>query len=141
MAKSPKEFKALTLALTLIGLVQLSLVSYAQTSGDRSSSRKGQVLFIQGAVRNPGVYEIEGRVSLVKLITLAGGLTENHGSVVYIIRPRGGQGASSDANNDKGPEYETTKVNIEGLLTGQLTRIHIFRWVISSTYRSQTSFS
>src|SRR5215831_6995519 len=43
-------------------------------------------LFIQGAVKNPGVYVIEGRPSLLKLITMAGGLAENHGSTAFVIR-------------------------------------------------------
>ena len=43
-------------------------------------------LFIQGAVKNPGVYIMEGRPSLLKLITMAGGLAENHGSTAFIIR-------------------------------------------------------
>ena len=42
--------------------------------------------FIQGAVRQPGVYVIEGKPSLFKLITIAGGLQENHGSTAYIFR-------------------------------------------------------
>jgi polysaccharide export outer membrane protein len=43
-------------------------------------------LFIQGAVKSPGVYIIEGRPSLLKLITMAGGLAENHGSTAFVIR-------------------------------------------------------
>jgi protein involved in polysaccharide export with SLBB domain len=43
-------------------------------------------LFIQGAVRTPGVYLIEGRPSLLKLITMAGGLADNHGSTAFVIR-------------------------------------------------------
>src|SRR5215472_13813621 len=42
--------------------------------------------FIQGAVRSPGVYQIEGHPSLLKLITLAG-LADNHGSTAFILRP------------------------------------------------------
>ena len=42
--------------------------------------------FIQGAVRSPGVYQIEAGASLLKLIILAGGLTESHGSSAFIIR-------------------------------------------------------
>src|SRR5204863_7672175 len=41
--------------------------------------------FIQGAVRKPGIYQIEGRPSLLTLITVAGGPSENHGSVAFII--------------------------------------------------------
>lgn len=47
-----------------------------------------RTFFIQGAIRSPGVYVIEGRPSLFKLISLAGGLPENHGSTAYIIREK-----------------------------------------------------
>ncbi|HEV2664236.1 MAG TPA: polysaccharide biosynthesis/export family protein [Blastocatellia bacterium] len=42
--------------------------------------------FIQGAVNRPGAYQIEGRPALLTLITVAGGLKENHGSTALIIR-------------------------------------------------------
>ena len=45
-----------------------------------------RTFFIQGAVRSPGVYVIEGKPSLFKLISIAGGMSENHGSTAYIIR-------------------------------------------------------
>ncbi len=45
-----------------------------------------RAFFIQGAVRGPGVFQIEGRPSLLKLITLAGGLATDHGSHAFIIR-------------------------------------------------------
>jgi len=41
---------------------------------------------IQGLVVKPGVYQIEGRPSLLKLISVAGGLSENHGTTAFIIR-------------------------------------------------------
>jgi polysaccharide export outer membrane protein len=55
-------------------------------------------LFIQGAVRNPGVYIIEGRPSLLKLITMAGGLAENHGSTAFVIREIKRQKAAGTAS-------------------------------------------
>jgi polysaccharide export outer membrane protein len=54
-------------------------------------------LFIQGAVKNPGVYIIEGRPSLLKLITMAGGLAENHGSTAFVIREIKSQKADQSA--------------------------------------------
>ncbi|HVG20767.1 MAG TPA: polysaccharide biosynthesis/export family protein [Blastocatellia bacterium] len=42
--------------------------------------------FLQGSVRRPGLYQIEGDPSLLKLITIGGGLSENHGSTAFIIR-------------------------------------------------------
>ncbi|HEX5731492.1 MAG TPA: polysaccharide biosynthesis/export family protein [Blastocatellia bacterium] len=82
-----------------------------------------RAFFIQGAVRGPGVFQIEGRPSLLKLITLAGGLAPEHGSKAFIIR----QLKRPDADKAPAPagdkaaeeeEYELLKVNINGLLRG-----------------------
>ena len=42
--------------------------------------------FIQGSVRNPGVYQIEGRPTLLELLTMAGGLAQDHSASAFIIR-------------------------------------------------------
>src|SRR5215831_6377741 len=92
--------------------------------------------FIQGAVRSPGVYQIEGHPSLLKLITLAG-LADNHGSTAFILRPikqsaerskEAKEGPDRTAGNAAGPgsesppeempAYDLLKVNINGLLRG-----------------------
>src|ERR1041384_2006950 len=93
--------------------------------------------FIQGSVRSPGVFQIEGRPSMLELITLAGGLSEKHGANAYIIRrikttePKGTEPSStpttaaatkSSAEQEPAPEetarYELKSTNINGLLTG-----------------------
>jgi polysaccharide export outer membrane protein len=56
--------------------------------------------FIQGAVQNAGVYQIEGRPNLLELITLAGGLQSNHGSTAFIIRKTKTSAANKDAAQD-----------------------------------------
>lgn len=70
--------------------------------------------FIQGAVRRPGLYQIEGQPSLLKLVTVAGGLSENYGSTAFIIReinsesgePRMGAKEANEASN--GPAQTRT---------------------------------
>ena len=58
--------------------------------------------FIQGAISRPGAYQIEGRPSLLTLITVAGGLKENHGSTAFIIREaRRPNGDVPDADEPK----------------------------------------
>jgi polysaccharide export outer membrane protein len=47
-----------------------------------------RTFFIQGAVKAPGVYVIQGKPSLFKLITIAGGLQEKHGSIAYVVREK-----------------------------------------------------
>ena len=104
--------------------------------------------FIQGAVNRPGAYQIEGRPSLLTLIALAGGLTENYGSTAFIIReayrpkmdvpdkgdPKGSldsqpESVAADSPSQPGgsnqeaedPERcELIKVNINGLFRGDL---------------------
>jgi polysaccharide export outer membrane protein len=85
--------------------------------------------FILGAVRKPGVYQIEGRPPLLKLITLAGGPAENRGSSAFIIREIKKKGvlpdaaaneaaSSTDKNPANEPEYEIRMVNINGMFKG-----------------------
>jgi polysaccharide export outer membrane protein len=92
--------------------------------------------FIQGAVRSPGVYQIEGKPSLLELITLGGGLAENHGSTAFIIHklkhppsqageqnidspPAPAQAVDHASQGEDTPRYELRSVNINGLLRGR----------------------
>ncbi len=96
--------------------------------------------YIQGSVRSPGVYQIEGRPSLLELLTLAGGLADNHGSRAYIIRkikysaeepgtqetatPKTSDPVTSSGGDQKPqtaerPRYEMTSANISGLFKGR----------------------
>ena len=45
-----------------------------------------QMYFIQGAVKRPSMYQVEGRPTLMSLINAAGGLADNHGAKAYITR-------------------------------------------------------
>lgn len=101
--------------------------------------------FIQGAVMRPGVYQIEGKPSLIKLITIAGGLNENCGSTAYILREskgrdqesENGQGSTAtdarpqtvamgsstsakEQDTSTNPDYELFTVNINKFHKGQI---------------------
>jgi polysaccharide export outer membrane protein len=108
------------------------------------------IFFIQGAINSPGAYQIEGRPSLLMLITLAGGLTENHGSTAFIFReayrpemdvpdkgdPRGAldsqpEPVAADSPSQPGDRnqeaeererIEFIKVNINGLFRGDIDK-------------------
>jgi polysaccharide biosynthesis/export protein len=90
--------------------------------------------FIQGSVRSPGVFQIEGRPTMLELLTLAGGLTEKHGANAYIIRrikapaqqvpetnvAAGSGGTTEPEPSPEGaPKYELKSANINGLLKGR----------------------
>jgi len=70
--------------------------------------------FIQGAVRNPGVYTIEGQPSLLQLITLSGGLNATYGATAFILHP-----VRPAAEGE--PAYELRKANINALLRGEFS--------------------
>ena len=89
--------------------------------------------FIQGAVRSPGVFQVEGKPSLLTLITLAGGLEKDHGALAFVIRrtlpppPTAAelqvstQGGTSGASADDDTDFELVKININSLLKGNFS--------------------
>lgn len=105
-----------------------------------------RTFFIQGAVKLPGVYQMEGHPSLLKLINVAGGLAENHGSTAFIIREvksKKKADLSSDADGttkqtpavvanqttqtaspveEPMPDYTLKTVNISGLFQGNFNQ-------------------
>lgn len=101
-----------------------------------------QTFIIQGSVNKPGIYQTEGRPSVLTMIGLAGGLTDDHGSTIFILRPTKTQkseqdnqisslhdqaGVSSltskpqkgDSDSASSSDYELIKVNIAALYKGQ----------------------
>jgi polysaccharide biosynthesis/export protein len=104
---------------------------------------RNQTFFIQGAVRLPGVYQTEGRPSLLTMISLAGGLAENHGPIAIILRPNKTKKSKPESDNQLAslqdqtagsdqtqaqpgaeapaaePEYDLIQVNISALYRGQ----------------------
>jgi polysaccharide biosynthesis/export protein len=90
---------------------------------------------IQGAVRQPGLFQVEGQPTLLELLTLSGGLADNHGTTAFIIRrsktkppepPTSGlvapeepaERASSSSSPAATPAFEVLKANIAGLFKG-----------------------
>ncbi len=94
--------------------------------------KTGQSYFIQGAVRSPGHFQVIGRPTLLELITLAGGLADNHGSSAFVIRkikpspatdaeraaPTSNAETQLSAAADEVAKFELVKANINGLLKG-----------------------
>lgn len=90
----------------------------------------GRSFFIQGAVRSPGLYQIGGYPTLLELITIAGGLADNHGSSAFIIRktkltettPSEAAEPGTSAAEPAIQKYDLVKVNINGLLRGMFDK-------------------
>lgn len=92
---------------------------------------------IQGAVRQPGVFQVEGQPTLLELLTLSGGLADNHGTTAFIIRriktkpsalapPTSGlvapeepaESVASSSSPAAPASFEVLKANIAGLFKG-----------------------
>ena len=109
---SGAPFVGLLLVLASMTLGSLP-TSYAQSAG---ADRKNYY-FIQGAIRKPGVYQIESAPFLLKLITLAGGLTDNHGSTAFIIRKPPARAT------DQEPAFKLIQVSINALIKGNFDQV------------------
>lgn len=107
----------------------------------------GRSYFIQGAINKPGFYELISKPSLLTMISLAGGLNENHGSTAFIIRKtkapadetaaarpisteageqivskaadRQTQTPKSESESALESEYELIRINLAGLYRGR----------------------
>jgi polysaccharide export outer membrane protein len=85
---------------------------------------------IQGMVAKAGIYQVESRLSLFKLISLAGGLSDGHGTSAFVIREKKRQSAgegngeaeakSSEKGDEESGDYSVLTVNIAGFLKGRL---------------------
>jgi polysaccharide biosynthesis/export protein len=73
------------LALRLKTLLESKYVQRASTSVEVREFRSKPIAVI-GAVRQPGNLAFSGRWTLLEAITAAGGLAENHGNVIYVLR-------------------------------------------------------
>jgi polysaccharide biosynthesis/export protein len=108
-----------------------------------------QTFLVQGSVRNPGVYQTEGRPPLLTMIAMAGGLAVDAGPSAFILRynktkkpaaeadtqisslqdqtpdpdqstqTTAGESASAPSTD---PNYDLIKVNLNALYRGQIAQ-------------------
>jgi polysaccharide biosynthesis/export protein len=106
------------------------------------SEYNSRTFFIHGSVRSAGAFKIRGKVTILDLIVLAGGMTETHGPNAYITRRRRLAGSAADSGNQAsqtpaqdsaaanastaddpdGQEYEMLTTNINGLEKGRFNQ-------------------
>ncbi|HEV7670700.1 MAG TPA: polysaccharide biosynthesis/export family protein [Thermoanaerobaculia bacterium] len=73
------------LALRLKALLEVKYVQRASTAVEVTEFRSKPISVI-GAVKSPGNLAFSGRWTLIEAITAAGGLAENHGNRIYVLR-------------------------------------------------------
>ena len=85
--------------------------------------------FISGAVKNPGMFELDYTPTVMDLIASAGGVLPERGNIAYILR--GTPGKSKEVALDMGeipPGMEPIQVNLKSMLDqGNMAENHILR--------------
>ncbi len=79
---------------------------------------RNQRISVMGAVEKPGVFDVTGQKTILDLLAMAGGLKEEAGSLLFLIRPPRPEGEPS--RQEKGesiePGLRTYVVSLEELL-------------------------
>ncbi|MGE0041802.1 MAG: SLBB domain-containing protein [Vicinamibacterales bacterium] len=82
---------------------------------------RSRSIFILGEVRTPGKYPLQGNVTLMEVLALAGSPTEAAGSEVVVLRPRGPVSTvNAPALPEDGQSAEVVRVNLIDLQQGRL---------------------
>lgn len=92
---------------------------------------------IQGAVRRPGPYQIEGRTTLLRLMSYAGGLMENHGSRAYVIREATAPIRTETVNLPSNANLESRPPSTATVESGELIKYEMMSSNISSLYKGR----
>jgi polysaccharide export outer membrane protein len=77
-------------------------------------------VFILGEVETPGEYPLTGKTTLVEVLSLAGGPTEDAGGEVIVIRPKNHR--ENPVSLEEAREEEIVNVNLRKLLEGDTSQ-------------------
>lgn len=80
---------------------------------------KSQRISVIGAVRTGGVFPLTSRLKVADGLALAGGLTEDAGHLVYVIRRVPGQLVSTSQKPDGATEQVMTTIDLQSLIAGK----------------------
>jgi polysaccharide export outer membrane protein len=99
-------------------LLEDGFVNRAQVSVE-VAAYKSRHVYILGEVRTGGKYPLQGDVTLLELIALAGSLTATAGNDVVIVRPRAGGSVTGPTPPEDAQDAELIRVSLEDLKTGR----------------------
>jgi polysaccharide export outer membrane protein len=91
---------------------------------------RNQRISVMGAVEKPGVYDVSGQKTILDLLAIAGGLKEDAGQLLFLIRPVKGDEEASEGGKDPNGEIPQTyiigleEMLMQGNLTLNLPLVH-----------------
>jgi polysaccharide export outer membrane protein len=84
---------------------------------------RNQRISVIGAVEKPGVYDVTGQKAILDILAMAGGLKEDAGQLLFLIRPPKFEDETAQTKKDSDDQPpKTFMIDLEGLLVkGDLT--------------------
>lgn len=77
---------------------------------------RNQRISVMGSVKNPGVFDVTGTRTILDLLAMAGGLREDSGQLLFLLRPPKEEELSQQSKGDEDRRPETFVIDLEGLL-------------------------
>ena len=119
--------------IPVVGRLQVAGMTVAQVENEVSTRLKryllrpdvsvsiaefhSQPVSVIGSVRNPGVHQVQGRKSLVEMLSLAGGLENTAGPTLKITRRiENGRIPMAGAHDDPTGQYSLAEVSLKSIL-------------------------
>lgn len=84
----------------------------------RIKGYKSQRVYVLGEVKSPGTYSLDRETSLIEIISQAGGVSNDAGWIIEVVRPSG-KGRGKPVTPDEADKEEIIRVDVEGLLGGR----------------------
>jgi polysaccharide biosynthesis/export protein len=82
---------------------------------------KSKKVFVLGEVHRPGSYYLSKDDTVLEVLSKAGGVTDQAGREVVIVRPAAGAGASQPARLDN-PNSDLIRVDVQALMAGDVSK-------------------
>ena len=116
------EVKAAGLTVNGLEVKLVELLSNGYVINPNVSVRirgyQSKKVYVLGQVRSPGSYSLHKETSLIEIISGAGGVTDNAGWIIEVVRPLG-RLLDKPVIPDEAKKEDIIRVDLEGLLGGR----------------------
>jgi polysaccharide export outer membrane protein len=75
-------------------------------------------VYVLGQVRSPGTYSLDKETSLIEIISRAGGVSDDAGWIIEVVRPSG-RSRDKPVTPEEAKREDIIRVDVEGLLGGR----------------------